>query len=147
MYGCITCYYIVVQYCGYISMNFKQIINSQLECVSHSIMVVAVDWTIPFAFFFLVFSFAWTGVAVVLVAVFGPIHIYLGFHFFGTFQFSHRLPYTSIHFSSHFHLNLVICNFKCLKIKKNGTNNRNSGNWIKWKCFTFLFHNKQSDNF
>lgn len=42
----------------WISMNFKQIINSQLECVLYSIMVFAVDWTISFAFSFPMLSFS-----------------------------------------------------------------------------------------
>lgn len=44
----------------WISMNFKQIINSQLECVLYSIMVFAVDWTISFAFSFPMLSFPLT---------------------------------------------------------------------------------------
>lgn len=40
----------------WISMNFKQIINSQLEYVLYSIMVFAVDWTISFAFSFPCFT-------------------------------------------------------------------------------------------
>lgn len=49
----------------WISMNFKQIINSQLECVLYSIMVFAVDWTISFAFSFPMLSLSLSACATV----------------------------------------------------------------------------------